>query len=72
MLLALNPKPKPKIANDIVLNLQTLSFNLQIFCHQDKYSLIIAVSKTPLSTPFYIAKAINVFDDTRVRVKYEQ
>ncbi|WP_310649916.1 NrtA/SsuA/CpmA family ABC transporter substrate-binding protein [Colwellia sp. MB02u-9] len=56
----------------IILGLGILSFNLQSFWHQDKYSVIIAVSKTPLSTPFYIAKAINAFDDTCVRVKYEQ
>jgi ABC-type nitrate/sulfonate/bicarbonate transport system substrate-binding protein len=30
----------------------------------------IAVSKTPLSTPFYVAKAINAFDNTCVSVEY--
>ena len=37
---------------------------------ETKYPVTIAVSKTPLSTPFYIAKAINAFDDTCVDVKY--
>jgi sulfonate transport system substrate-binding protein len=57
----------------IIFGLGILSFNLQSFWHQEKYSVIIAVSTPPpLSTPFYIAKAINAFDDTCVRVKYEQ
>ena len=32
--------------------------------------MTIAVSKTPLSTPFYVAKAINAFDDTCASVDY--
>tara|TARA_R110002050_G_scaffold229010_3_gene364579 strand:- start:247 stop:1173 length:927 start_codon:yes stop_codon:yes gene_type:complete len=38
--------------------------------HQKHYPVTIAVSKTPLSSPFYIAKAINAFDKTCVDVKY--
>ena len=38
----------------------------------DKYPVTIAVSKTPLSSPFYIAKAIKAFDDTCVEVKYTE
>ena len=45
-------------------------FNLQHTWSQEKYPVTIAVSKTPLSTPFYIAKAINAFDDTCVSVEY--
>lgn len=45
-------------------------FNLQHFWSQEKYPVTIAVSKTPLSTPFYVAKSINAFDDTCVRVEY--
>lgn len=44
--------------------------NLKGLKVQTKYPVTIAVSKTPLSTPFYIAKAINAFDDTCVYVKY--
>ena len=36
----------------------------------EKYPVTIAVSKTPLSTPFYVAKSINAFDDTCVSVEY--
>ncbi len=36
------------------------------------YSVSIAVSKSPLSTPFYIAKSINAFEDTCVEVEYEE
>lgn len=45
-------------------------FNLQHFWSQEKYSVTVAVSKTPLSTPFYVAKSINAFDDTCVKVEY--
>ncbi|TMM45093.1 transporter substrate-binding domain-containing protein [Colwellia ponticola] len=38
---------------------------------QPKYSVTIAVSKTPLSTPFYVAKAIGAFDKTCVNVKFD-
>ncbi|MDX2369644.1 MAG: NrtA/SsuA/CpmA family ABC transporter substrate-binding protein [Colwellia sp.] len=43
---------------------------LQNFWSPEKYPVTIAVSKTPLSTPFYVAKSINAFDDTCVRVEY--
>lgn len=45
-------------------------FNVQYSWNQKKYPVTIAVSKTPLSTPFYIAKSINAFDNTCVEVKY--
>ena len=35
-----------------------------------KYAVSIAVSKTPLSAPFYVAQAINAFDHTCVSVSY--
>ncbi|WP_426370506.1 ABC transporter substrate-binding protein [Pseudocolwellia sp. HL-MZ7] len=38
----------------------------------EKYSVSIAVSKSPLSTPFYIAKSINAFEDTCVEVEYNE
>lgn len=47
-----------------------LSFNLHHFWQEDKYAVTIAVSKTPLSTPFYVAKAINAFENTCVDVTY--
>lgn len=45
-------------------------FNFQHLWNQEKYSVTVAVSKTPLSTPFYVAKSINAFDDTCVEVEY--
>lgn len=33
---------------------------------------MVAVSKTPLSTPFYIAKSINAFEDTCVNVEFKE
>ncbi|WP_259365473.1 ABC transporter substrate-binding protein [Colwellia sp. BRX10-3] len=47
-------------------------FYLQQAWSQDKYPITIAVSKTPLSTPFYIAKAIDAFDQTCVTVEYDE
>lgn len=38
---------------------------------QPKYQVIIAVSKTPLSTPFYVAKAIGAFEGTCVNVEFD-
>jgi len=37
-----------------------------------KYKVSIAVSKTPLSTPFYVAQAINAFDNTCVTVQFDE
>lgn len=54
----------------IFIGLGIFYFNLQYFWIQDKYPVTIAVSKTPLSTPFYIAKSINAFDSTCVEVEY--
>lgn len=45
-------------------------FNTSNNWHNDKYSVSVAVSKTPLSSPFYVAKYINAFDDTCVKVNY--
>ena len=46
-------------------------FDLPQVLKQEKHSVTIAVSTTPLSTPFYVAKAINAFDDTCVNVEYQ-
>lgn len=55
----------------IIIGTGLFYFNSQHFWSQDKHPVTIAVSKTPLSTPFYVAKAINAFDDTCVSVEYE-
>ena len=47
-------------------------FDLQHFWGQKKYPVSIAVSKTPLSSPFYVAKYINAFDDTCAEVEYDE
>lgn len=39
---------------------------------QQKYAVTVAVSKTPLSAPFYVAKAIGAFDDTCVSVEFDE
>lgn len=38
----------------------------------EKHAVSIAVSKTPLSSPFYIAKSINAFENTCVDVEYHE
>jgi ABC-type nitrate/sulfonate/bicarbonate transport system substrate-binding protein len=38
----------------------------------EKSSITIAVSKSPLSTPFYVAKSINAFKGTCVNVEYDE
>lgn len=47
-----------------------LLFNFKQIFGQQKYTISVAVSKTPLSTPFYVAESINAFDDTCVDVNY--
>ena len=47
-------------------------FNSQYLWQQEKYSVSIAVSKTPLSTPFYVAKSIDAYKDTCVNVEYDE
>jgi ABC-type nitrate/sulfonate/bicarbonate transport system substrate-binding protein len=49
-----------------------LSFYAQSLWQPQKHVVIIAVSKTPLSTPFYVAKAIDAFDDTCVIVMFDE
>jgi len=44
--------------------------NLQEAWQIKKHPVSIAISKTPLSTPFFIAQSINAFEDTCVNVKY--
>ena len=46
-----------------------LYFNYQSLWSTPKYHVTIAVSQTPLSTPFYVAQAIDAFNDTCVNVE---
>lgn len=48
-----------------------LNSTLQQYKPLKKHSVSIAVSKTPLSAPFYVAKSINAFKDTCVSVEYD-
>ena len=41
------------------------------FWQAEKQAVTIAVSKTPLSTPFYVAQSIDAFRDTCVDVEFE-
>jgi ABC-type nitrate/sulfonate/bicarbonate transport system substrate-binding protein len=56
----------------ILLSVVFLYFNFQSTFRLQKHSVTIAVSKTPLSTPFYVAKAIDAFDDTCVNVEFDE
>ncbi len=49
-----------------------LYVNSKAFLPLEKHSVSIAVSKTPLSAPFYVAQAINAFDDTCVKVEFDE
>ncbi|WP_232771505.1 ABC transporter substrate-binding protein [Colwellia sp. 12G3] len=49
-----------------------LYLNFESRWQQPKYPVVIAVSKTPLSTPFYVAKAIGAFDGTCVDVEFDE
>lgn len=55
-----------------ILGSGVIYFNFQHFWSQSKHSVTVAVSKTPLSTPFFVAKAINAFDDTCVMVEFDE
>jgi ABC-type nitrate/sulfonate/bicarbonate transport system substrate-binding protein len=46
--------------------------NFKSLWQPQKHFVTIAVSKTPLSTPFYVAKAINAFADTCVTVEFDE
>jgi ABC-type nitrate/sulfonate/bicarbonate transport system substrate-binding protein len=48
-----------------------LYLNFKPLWQLEKYPVSIAVSKSPLSTPFYVAKSINAFEETCVSVKYD-
>ncbi|PKI13902.1 hypothetical protein CXF71_15020 [Colwellia sp. 12G3] len=69
------------IKNVLILSLVTLLvcisaillyLNFESRWQQPKYPVVIAVSKTPLSTPFYVAKAIGAFDGTCVDVEFDE
>ncbi|MGB2742013.1 MAG: ABC transporter substrate-binding protein [Cognaticolwellia sp.] len=56
----------------ITIGVGIFLFDLQHFWSQKRYPVTIAVSKTPLSSPFYVAKYINAFDDTCAEVEYDE
>ena len=56
----------------IVVSAFLLYSNIQYWWQSEKYPVSIAVSKSPLSTPFFVAKSINAFKDTCVSVDYEE
>jgi len=60
------------IAVLVIVGIGLFYFSFQRFWSQEKFPVTIAVSKTPLSTPFYVAKFINAFDDTCVSVDYSE
>ncbi|XPF95358.1 ABC transporter substrate-binding protein [Colwellia sp. RE-S-Sl-9] len=54
----------------IIIGVALLYSKSYSFGGLEKHSVSIAVSKSPLSTPFYIAKSINAFENTCVSVEY--
>jgi len=54
----------------ILVSVALLYFTSQHLWQVKKHPVSIAISKSPLSTPFYVAKSINAFDDTCVNVEY--
>ena len=49
-----------------------LYLNFTSSWQEKKYAVTIAVSKSPLSAPFYVAQSINAFDNTCVSVDYDE
>jgi len=60
------------ISLSIFIGTALLYVNFKPLWQPQKYLVTIAVSKTPLSTPFYVAKAIGAFDDTCVSVEFDE
>jgi len=56
----------------IIVGIVFLYFKYQHFWQQEKHAISIAVSRTPLSTPFYVAMSIGAFKDTCVTVEYNE
>jgi len=56
----------------VLISAALFYFHFESHWQQPKYPVIIAVSKTPLSAPFYVAKAIGAFDGTCVNVEFDQ
>ena len=56
----------------VIIGLGIISFDLQHLWSKPRFHVTVAVSKTPLSSPFYVAKSINAFNDTCVEVEYNE
>jgi ABC-type nitrate/sulfonate/bicarbonate transport system substrate-binding protein len=54
----------------LIVLVAVIFFTWQEVSPHKKYPVTIAVSKTPLSAPFYVAKAINAFNNTCANVSY--
>lgn len=54
----------------IIIAVGIIFINWKNFWSAEKYAVSIAVSKSPLSAPFYVAKSIHAFDNTCVNVEY--
>jgi len=61
----------PVIALIIIFLATSLYLAFQKIWRLETYPVTIAVSKTPLSTPFYVAEKINAFDETCVSVTFD-
>ncbi len=60
------------ITLSVFIGTALLYVNFKPLWQPQKTLVTIAVSKTPLSTPFYVAKAIGAFDDTCVSVEFDE
>lgn len=68
----MTPKPFFIFCIIIIIGTGILYLNFPNLWSSKGYAVTIAVSKTPLSSPFYVAKALNAFDDTCVSVEYTE
>ncbi|MEW6990923.1 ABC transporter substrate-binding protein [Colwelliaceae bacterium 6441] len=56
----------------IAIGIALVYLKLNDVLQPKQYQVTIAVSKTPLSSPFYVAKSINAFDKTCVTVNFDE
>lgn len=62
----------PVILVLVITGVAICYFYVSNFTTQEKYPITIAVSKTPLSAPFYVANAINAFENTCASVEVDE
>jgi sulfonate transport system substrate-binding protein len=56
----------------ILVGIVLFYYKFQFLWSEPQYQVSIAVSKTPLSSPLYVAQAIRAFDNTCVSVQFQE